>query len=75
VLALAPDLSFVGFAVSRRVGTAAHPYVGARGARRGRPRGEADLAVQIALIWIAHIGVDRALGYGLSFSASASGPA
>jgi hypothetical protein len=29
---------------------------------------EADLAVQIALIWIAHIGVDRALGYGLSFS-------
>ena len=26
-----------------------------------------DLAVQVALIWVAHIGVDRALGYGLKY--------
>ena len=28
---------------------------------------EADVAVQLALIWLAHIGVDRALGYGLKY--------
>jgi hypothetical protein len=68
VLALAPDLSFVGFAVSGRVGTTAHTYVGPVALGAVGLVAEADLAVQIALIWIAHIGVDRALGYGLSFS-------
>jgi hypothetical protein len=29
--------------------------------------GEAGLPVQIALIWAAHIGVDRLLGYGLKY--------
>jgi hypothetical protein len=28
---------------------------------------DADLAVQLALIWLAHIGVDRLLGYGLKY--------
>lgn len=28
---------------------------------------ETELLVQIALIWITHIGVDRALGYGLKY--------
>jgi hypothetical protein len=28
---------------------------------------ETDVAVQLALIWIAHIGVDRALGFGLRY--------
>ena len=28
---------------------------------------ETVLLVQIALIWITHIGVDRALGYGLKY--------
>jgi hypothetical protein len=71
VLALAPDVSFLGFAVNARVGTAAynalHTYVapvllGAFGLLA-----ETELAVQIALIWITHIGVDRALGYGLKY--------
>jgi Domain of unknown function (DUF4260) len=71
VLALAPDVSFVGFAAGPRVGTAlynaAHTYVtpvllGAAGVIA-----EADLAVQVALIWITHIGVDRTLGYGLKY--------
>ncbi len=25
------------------------------------------VAVQLALIWLAHVGVDRALGYGLKY--------
>jgi hypothetical protein len=29
------------------------------------------LAAQIALIWFAHIGMDRTVGYGLKFSDSA----
>jgi hypothetical protein len=49
---------------------AAHTYVppvvlGAVGVIAG-----ADLAVQLALIWITHIGVDRAVGYGLKYPSS-----
>jgi hypothetical protein len=29
--------------------------------------GASDVAVQVALIWGAHIGADRALGYGLKY--------
>ena len=27
------------------------------------------LTLSIAMIWLAHIGIDRALGYGLKYSA------
>ncbi len=73
-LALAPDLSLVGYVAGPRVGStiynAAHTYappvaLGAIGVIAG-----ADLAVQLALIWITHIGVDRAIGYGLKYPAS-----
>ncbi|GLR92489.1 hypothetical protein GCM10007858_01070 [Bradyrhizobium liaoningense] len=30
------------------------------------------LTLSIALIWLAHIGIDRALGYGLKYSAGFS---
>ena len=71
VLALAPDVSFVGFAAGPRVGAAtynaAHTYLvpvvlGAVGVVAA-----ADLATQVALVWITHIGVDRAIGYGLKY--------
>ncbi|MDQ3858256.1 MAG: DUF4260 domain-containing protein [Actinomycetota bacterium] len=73
-LALAPDLSFVGYLAGPRVGAATydafHTYVppallGAVGVLVG-----ADLAVQIALIWTTHISVDRTLGYGLKYAVS-----
>jgi hypothetical protein len=73
-LALAPDLSLAGYLAGRRVGSAiynaAHTYVppvalGAIGVIAG-----ADLAMQLALIWITHIGVDRAIGYGLKYPTS-----
>ena len=71
VLALAPDLSLIGFAASPRVGAAtynaAHTYaVPVLLAALGLIA-KADLAVQIALIWATHIGVDRAIGYGLKY--------
>lgn len=74
VLALAPDLSLVGYLAGQRVGSAiynaAHTYVppvllGAVGVILG-----ADVAVQLALIWITHIGIDRAIGYGLKYPTS-----
>ena len=71
VLFLAPDLSMLGYLAGPRVGAAtydvAHTYalpvaVGAVGVVS-----ETDLAAQLALIWIAHIGLDRVLGYGLKY--------
>ena len=71
VLVLAPDVSLAGYLAGQRVGAAtynaAHTYVppvalGAVGVIAG-----ADVAVQLALIWITHIGVDRAVGYGLKY--------
>ena len=70
-LVLAPDLSMAGFLAGPAVGTMAyntlHTYalpvvLGGVGAIVG-----ADIAVQLALIWLAHIGIDRAIGYGLKY--------
>jgi hypothetical protein len=72
VLFLAPDLSFLAYLVSPRVGAivynAVHTTLGplallALCAWRGWPIG-----VSLALIWLAHIGLDRALGYGLKYA-------
>ena len=73
VLALAPDLSMLGYLAGATAGAIAydlaHTYVapvalGTIGVLAG-----GDLAVELALIWVAHIGVDRALGYGLKYTA------
>lgn len=74
LLFLAPDLSFIFFAFGTRVGAlaynAAHATIGpivlAMIARLG---GEsARLWLSFALIWFAHVGFDRALGYGLKYA-------
>jgi Domain of unknown function (DUF4260) len=71
VLFLAPDLAMLFYLVGPGIGAeaynVAHTYalalpLGLLGFLAGRP---AILAV--ALIWIAHIGVDRALGFGLKY--------
>jgi hypothetical protein len=69
---LAPDLSFLGYLAGPRVGAvvynAAHSYVLPVALAAGcLLSGEAGLPVQVALIWAAHIGGDRALGYGLKY--------
>jgi hypothetical protein len=69
VLFLAPDLSLAGYLAGPRVGAAvynvAHSYVGpvlaaALALLTGRPP-------VVATIWAAHVGFDRALGYGLKY--------
>jgi hypothetical protein len=71
ILALAPDFSAIGFLGGPRAGTIiyniAHTYavpaiLGAAGLL-----GDSDLAITLALIWTAHIGIDRAIGYGLKY--------
>lgn len=68
-LILLPDLSFAGYLAGPKVGAivynAAHSWVGvvllaALGWMTGW-----TLAQPLALIWAAHIAIDRALGYGL----------
>ena len=67
-----PDISFVGYLAGPRVGAVvynlAHSYVGplllAVAALTNRQ------TLMWALIWAAHIGFDRALGYGLKYPTS-----
>jgi uncharacterized protein DUF4260 len=71
VLALAPDVSMLGYLGGDRIGAlsynVAHTYVGPLLLVSIGVLGGIDLAVQLALIWGAHIGADRALGYGLKY--------
>lgn len=65
----APDLSFTGYAMGPRVGAVAynlmHLYAsGALVALFGWLT-HAALATALGLLWIAHAGFDRTLGYGL----------
>ena len=72
LLLLAPDLSMLGYLAGSRIGAAIynafHTYalpviLAAYGLLEG-----SSLAVSMALIWLAHIGVDRLLGYGLKYA-------
>jgi len=71
-LFLAPDLSMLGYLASPRVGALAynalHSYV-APLALAGVSRGD-GLGFALALIAVAHIGFDRAMGYGLKYSSA-----
>jgi Domain of unknown function (DUF4260) len=71
LLFLAPDLSFLGLAGGPRVGAvaydAAHTYVGPILLASVSAIVEWDAGVMLGLIWLAHIGIDRALGYGLRY--------
>ncbi len=71
-LFLVPDLSMVGYLVSARAGAiaynAGHSYLGpALLAGLGLALGVQAL-VLTALIWVAHVGFDRMLGYGLKYA-------
>ena len=71
ILFLFPDLSFLAYTAGNRPGSmvynALHSYVGPAlagfaGYRAGQPA-----VAAVALIWTAHIGFDRMLGYGLKY--------
>jgi len=73
-LFLVPDLSMLGYLGGRKLGAAAynagHSYLvpaalGATGLFLSQP-----LLVGASLIWAAHIGFDRLLGYGLKYTSA-----
>jgi hypothetical protein len=73
LLILAPDLSMLGALAGMKTGVRiynlAHTYtVPALLAALGWATGVAWL-LPVALIWAAHIGLDRAIGYGLKYPA------
>lgn len=72
-LVLAPDLSMLGYlagpAVGRATYDAAHTLAVPVALGVIGVLADGDAAVQVGLIWVAHIGIDRALGYGLKYRA------
>lgn len=68
---LAPDLAMLGYLAGPRAGAIAynfaHTYVLPLALALFGLLGGAPLAAAGGLIWIAHIGFDRALGYGLKY--------
>lgn len=69
VLALAPDLSMVGYlagpAVGARAYNAVHTYVGPLVLAGAASWANHWPGLLVALVWAGHIGADRLLGYGL----------
>lgn len=69
---LAPDLSFGGYLAGPKVGAVsynfAHSFISALAALAVGILLSLPVAVTAGLIWAAHIGFDRALGYGLKYS-------
>jgi Domain of unknown function (DUF4260) len=69
---LLPDLSFLGYFGGQRVGAssynAAHSYIGAVACLVLSLALNSQLAMIVGLIWSAHIGFDRSLGYGLKYA-------
>lgn len=68
-----PDLSFIAYLAGPRIGAigynAAHAYIIPTLLMVAGLALPMPLLLSIAMIWLAHIGFDRMLGYGLKYSA------
>ena len=73
ILFLAPDVSFAAYLAGPRIGAivynAAHSYLAPVALMTVGLALAAPLTLSLAMIWLAHIGIDRALGYGLKYQA------
>lgn len=71
VLALAPDLSMLGYLAGTRTGARlynlSHTYTAPAALGSVALLVDARLALLVALIWAGHIGADRFVGYGLKY--------
>jgi Domain of unknown function (DUF4260) len=71
LLLLVPDLAIVGYVVSPRVGAllynAGHTYLLPAAMAVAGVLADRPLVLGLALIWLAHIGMDRVAGYGLKY--------
>jgi hypothetical protein len=66
-----PDISFMGYIANKRVGAIsynlAHSYIGGVACLIAGSALSAPTFVCTGIIWCAHVGFDRALGYGLKY--------
>jgi uncharacterized protein DUF4260 len=73
ILFLVPDLSFAAYLSGPKFGAmiynAMHSYMAPMTMMVAGFGLAAPLVLSIAIIWLAHIGLDRALGFGLKYSA------
>jgi hypothetical protein len=73
LLFFVPDVSFAGYLGGPRTGALvyniAHSYLAPVALMTGGFATASPLVLSIAMIWLAHIGFDRALGYGLKYAA------
>ena len=73
LLFLAPDISFLGYLGGARAGAivynAAHSLIGPLLLAAAGLLVPVFVLVPLSLTWTAHIGFDRALGYGLKYAA------
>lgn len=76
ILFLAPDLVFAAYLGGPRMGAiaynAAHSVIGPLALGAAGMLADIPLAQSLALIWIAHVGFDRALGFGLKYASGFS---
>jgi hypothetical protein len=72
LLLFVPDASMIGYLRNPQLGSmtynAVHSYLLPALFMLIAVIGGSALGVQIALIWFAHIGMDRTLGYGLKYA-------
>ncbi len=71
-LFLVPDISFLAYLVNPRTGAIAynllHSYAGPLTLLVAARFVPAFSLARVAIVWIAHIGFDRAAGYGLKYA-------
>ena len=71
LLLFAPDLSMIGYVANPRIGSvvynAAHFYTLPALVLGLSFAASVPAGVLVALIWLAHIGMDRTLGFGLKY--------
>ena len=74
ILFLAPDLGMLGYVKNTRLGALTydllHTYVPPAALGLAGVGLDVDWMAAVALIWFAHIGADRMLGYGLKYPTS-----
>ena len=70
-LVLAPGLSMIGFVAGPSAGAACydafHTYAAPIALAAIGVIAKTHVATELGLIWLLHIGVDRAIGYGLKY--------
>ena len=71
-LILAPDVSMLGYLAGPRIGSvsynAVHNYAGPVLLLGTSAVADNSTGVRVGLVWLAHLGLDRMVGYGLKYA-------